>query len=206
MFYSLFGNLWQFLEKQQTGLNIIQAIVTIILFIIAIWEIPKWKKQYIQQRESDHYLDIIKEIEELRYLILELRAPKFLYPNKVEAIEREKLPLVNTIKSKSYSITKELGVLDKIYGSERNFAQQYQNIIGLEIIKPIGIEAYVFVFSNEKEKKKLPILCPSEEVEYKPGLFETDHTGLEIIKDPFWEIIHKNFEKINDILYKRLIK
>lgn len=197
--------IWNALIQRQKELVLVQTIVTIFAVGIAVYEIRRWKKQHVNERESNFYFELIQKIENLRFLILEMRAPTFLWPNKVEAIERDKIPQVNTIKMLSFSIAKELSIMDKLNQCGNNLSNLYRKNIGTEIIRDIGIEAYTFIQSNDKPNVPLPILAPTEEAKCKPGSYDVDYTGLGIIKDEFFDKLNTNFEAIICALSKKLI-
>lgn len=70
--------IWNTLIQKQQELVLLQTIVTIIAVGIAVYKIRKWKKQHVNEIKSNFYFELIKNIEDLRFLILEMRAPTFL--------------------------------------------------------------------------------------------------------------------------------
>jgi hypothetical protein len=190
---------WRYLVAKQDELILIQTIITIFAVFLAIYEIRRWKIQHIRERESNYYFDLLMKIEDLRFQILMMRTPKYLNPNKTELVEQEKNELIDEIKSSSFSIEKEIGIIEKISKSKSDFRKLYRTRIGEAIVRVMSIEAYTFTQADNKDK-------PSKSNVNTPNnTYGVDYTGLQVIQDEFFQKINTNFEVVISALSKKLI-
>lgn len=174
-----------------------QGWLTLILFALGFWQ---WKKTHIKERESNYYLGILEKIIALRYLLLELRQPKFL-PKKIDRdyVEKNLIPQVNTIMSHSYVILKGLSSTEEVLSKKRifrsnsnkNLTNLYRNKISALIIKKLSFT--ITLFLDGEETDIMDVFFPSENKDARK-LHKQDDTGLHIFDDSFNKTMTENFE------------
>jgi hypothetical protein len=188
-FYEYTLHTWEYLVAKQDELILIQTIITIFAVFIAIYEIRRWKIQHVRERESNYYFDLLTKVEDLRFQVLVLCTPKFLQAHKNEDTEREKTILLDEIKSLSFAIEKEIGIIEKISKSKSDFKKLYQAKIGEPIVRELSMETYGF----RKTDKKDPLLPPPSKTEQQT------------IQNEFIPKVNMNFEVVISALSKKLI-
>ena len=137
----------------------------------------------------------------------------------IKYIEDYKIPPLMEIAKQSYVISKEISILEKTLSlSPKNIGSlalsnlYYEGIIK-EVIKKITLNVHLY-YANKRTKQEqfdptqtelYKFLYPSSFAE--PDQYECDDkTGLNIIKDDFYEIIITKFKNVLSELDKLLIK
>ncbi|MFO8991860.1 hypothetical protein SC763_14545 [Legionella pneumophila serogroup 1] len=201
-----------------------QGWLTVALFVFGFYT---WKRTHIRERESNYYVDILEKIIALRYLVLEVRQPRFL-PRKLDQdyVEQNNIPSVNTIINHSYTILKSLSSREEIvknkyfqkqvlshseektfgnsnYSRHKKLTRLYRDKISIPIIKEMSLAITLFLH-GAGDKEMINIFFPSENKNSR-GKYETDDTGLHIFNDEFNKMMIANFRTVISQIEKFII-
>ncbi|PWY56053.1 hypothetical protein DGG96_08940 [Legionella qingyii] len=191
--------------------------------ILVIYGYTQWKKIYIAERQSNNFLNIAMDINRLYFSILEQRQPEFRPSHNddfIKYIDDYKIPPLMEIAKQAYVISKEISILEKTLTLPKKNDQSltlsslyYQYIIK-EIIKKITLNIHLYYADKKRKQEQLD---PTQTELYKflypssfavdPNQYEfDDKTGLNIIKDDFYEVIITGFNSVLSALDNLLIK
>lgn len=202
-----------------------QGWLTLFIFVIGFFS---WKRMHIKERESNYYFNILEKIIALRYLILEIRQPRFL-PKQLDQsyIEQSIIPHANKIISHSYEILKSLSSREEILNSKnkcfskkvfKRFIEKkagehndddkaltllYRNKISVPIIKEMSL-AITLSLHNAGDDELVKIFFPSENKQVR-GRYETDDTGLHVFNDDFHKLVKASFSSVITEIEKLII-
>jgi hypothetical protein len=196
--------------------TIVGAIITVAAFLVALFAYRGWKNNHRKERESNYYLNILHEIIQLRYSILELRRPRFISKQETDLnkeILENHIPFIEEIRKKSSSILNKISIWEETISDHSSADKKYltllfSNKIHKDIIGKITQKVYLY-FYNVHEGKSVnsdlyKYIFPSENRDV-PLPFTRDDTGLEIINDAEYKHINDSFNAVIIKIREKLI-
>lgn len=197
--------------------TIIGAITTVAAFGVAWCAYRGWKNNHRKERESNYYLDILHEIIQLRYSILELRRPRFISTQQSELnkeILENYIPFIEEIRKKSSVILNKISIWEETISERSSSADKkhltllFANKIHKEIIGKMIEKVYLYFYNvhegNSANSDLYKYIFPSEN-RGVPLPFTRDDTGFEIINDAEYKHINKNFNAVIIKIKEKLI-
>jgi len=189
-----------------------QNLAQSIIGVITAWFIySRWKNQHRLTEKSKAIANVTRKIFELNHKIIELRSgPKFrplLNEGYVNFIKSEYIPKTNEILEFSFILSKELSILDKLYGSESDYATKYNQLIREQLIDTIRRELISFQQDLGKyeytKELSLDDLLNSSFLEFiNPmaassaiGKVNSSESGVLYVEDDFQTRTNNNFDE-----------
>lgn len=185
--------------------NGVTDLFTIIGVIFAIVVYFLWKYDYRLQKAHEYALSLLKKFKYLHVEIESMRSPKFYHKETVaEDIEKNYIPTIEEkIRKKIVEIMVDLLIAEKNLVKHKNLQSKFNESIVKNIISPINIAVYEFLYKKNQPDFKLndtklwEIIFPAEVMKNKCNIKRSVlGTNMEVIDDDFNNIIETNFNAI----------